>query len=80
MPTSNGHLNIKKPEDILQLLDTVVETGTPAELERKGKRLIISPAEKYRNLDKLVEHPDFLIGNLEELVHLDWSSEWKPQV
>jgi hypothetical protein len=32
--------------DILRLLDKAVKTGVPVEIERKGKRLLISPAEK----------------------------------
>jgi PHD/YefM family antitoxin component YafN of YafNO toxin-antitoxin module len=66
--------------DILGLLDKVVQTGVPVVIERKGKRLLISPAEKRRNLDCLEEHPDFIIGNPDDLVHIDWSEEWKPQL
>lgn len=70
--------NIQK--DILGLLDKVVKTGVPVEIERKGKRLLISPAEKRRNLDCLEEHLDFVPGNPDDLVHIDWSEEWKPQL
>ena len=66
--------------DIIGLLDKVVKTGVPVEIERKGKRLLISPAEKCRNLDCLEEHPDFIVGNPDDLVHIDWSAEWKPQL
>jgi len=66
--------------DIIGLLDKVVKTGVPVEIERKGKRLLISPAEKRRNLDCLEEHPDFIVGNPDDLVHIDWSAEWKPQL
>jgi len=70
--------NIQK--DILGLLDKVAKTGIPVEIERKGTRLLITPAEKLRNLDGLDEHPDFIIGNPDDLVHIDWSAEWKPQL
>lgn len=66
-------------EDILQLLDKVLSTGEPVEIERKGKRLLISPAEKRRELDCLEKHPEFVVGNPDDLVHIDWSSEWKPE-
>jgi len=78
MPQQVPDKNIQK--DLLRLLDKVVKTGTPVEIERKGKRLLISPAEKYRNLDCLEKHPDFIVGNPDNLVHIDWSSEWKPQL
>jgi hypothetical protein len=66
--------------DIIGLLDKVVKTGVPVEIERKGKRLLIIPAEKRRNLDCLKEHPDFIVGNPDDLVHIDWSAELKPQL
>ena len=78
MPQQVPDKNIQK--DLLRLLDKVVKTGTPVEIERKGKRLLISPAEKHRNLDCLEKHPDFIFGNPDDLVHIDWSSEWKPQL
>jgi antitoxin (DNA-binding transcriptional repressor) of toxin-antitoxin stability system len=66
-------------EDILQLLDKVLSTGEPVEIERKGKRLLISPAKKRRELDCLEKHSEFVVGNPDDLVHIDWSSEWKPE-
>ena len=78
MPQQTSDSNIQK--NILELLDKVVKTGVPMEIEREGKRLLISPAEKHRNLDYLEEHPDFIVGNPDDLVHIDWSAEWKPQL
>jgi hypothetical protein len=71
-------INIEK--NILRLLDKVVKTGVPLEIERKGKRLLISPAKKHRDLDHLENHPNFVVGNPDDLIHIDWSSEWKPQL
>jgi hypothetical protein len=78
MPQQASDSNIQR--EILGLLDKVIKTGVPVEIERKGKRLIISPMEKRRNLDCLEEHPDFIVENPDELVHVDWSAEWKPQL
>ena len=78
MPEQVSNLNIQN--DIFQLLDKVIKTGVPVEIERKGKRLLISPAEKRRDLDSLEEHPEFMVGNPDDLVHIDWSAEWKPQL
>ncbi len=78
MPEQVSNLNIQN--DIFQLLDKVIKTGVPVEIERKGKRLLISPAEKRRDLDSLEEHPGFIVGNPDDLVHIDWSAEWKPQL
>ncbi len=70
----------KNQKDIFSLLDKVIKTGVPAVFERKGKRLLISPAQKHRDLDQLEKHPEFIVGNPDDLVHMDWSSEWKPQI
>ena len=78
MPQQVSDSNIQS--DLLGLLDKVVKTGVPVEIERKGKRLLISPAEKRRDLDSLEEHPEFIVGNPDDLVHIDWSAEWKPQL
>ena len=67
-------------EDIFQVLDKVLSTGVPVEIERKGKHLLISPAEKHRKLDCLEKHPEFIVGNPDDLVHIDWSSEWNPKL
>jgi len=40
MPQQVSEINIQK--DILKLLDKVVKAGVPLEIERKGKRLLIS--------------------------------------
>ena len=76
----NQSTDLKNQKDIFRLLDKVLKTGTPIVLERKGRRLLISPAEKHRDLDRLEEHPEFFNGNPDDLVHIDWSSEWKPQI
>ena len=65
-------------KDIFQILDKVAETGMPLEIKRRGKRLIICPAEN--KLDRLEPHPEFIVGNPDDLVHIDWSTEWKPQL
>ena len=78
MTKQSSHTNIQ--EEILQLLDRVANTGIPAEIERKGRRLLISPAEKQRELGCLEDHPDFVVGNADDFIHLDWSSEWKPEL
>jgi hypothetical protein len=67
-------------KNIYKLLDEVLSTNTPLEVERKGKRLLILPAEKAPRLDRLQPHTDCIPGDPEELVHVDWSSEWKPTV
>lgn len=64
--------------NLYKLLDQVLETGVPLEIERHGRRLLIVPAERTGRLERLRPHPGYIGGDPEELVHLDWSDEWRP--
>ena len=65
-------------KNIYKLLDHVLDSGEPIEIQRKGRRLRIMPAVPESRLDRLEPHPGCMIGDPEEFVHLDWSKEWKP--
>ena len=71
MPITTSKLR----SDIYNLLDKVLTTGTPLEIELKGRQLIILPVEKVNKLDNLMSH-DCITGDPEDLVHNDWSKEW----
>jgi prevent-host-death family protein len=64
-------------QNVYKLLDQVLETGVPLEIERNGRRLRIVSADAGSKLDRLVAHPDFIVGDPEDLVHIDWSGEWR---
>ena len=66
----------KLRNNIYQILDQVLKTGIPVELERKGQRLLILSAEKKKKLDNLVQRFDVIEGDAEDIVHLDWAGEW----
>jgi len=65
-------------ENVYRILDEVLETGVPVEIERRGKILKIVPGEPRDKLANLKPRPDFLRCDPEDLVHLDWSGEWRP--
>jgi antitoxin (DNA-binding transcriptional repressor) of toxin-antitoxin stability system len=62
--------------DIYRIVDEVLKTGEPIELERKGKKLRLVPLDKPGKLANLTPHPDAIVGDPEDLVEIDWSSEW----
>jgi hypothetical protein len=64
-------------QDIYRILDSVLETGVPVEIERRGKVLKIVPPEERSKLDSLPRR-DCLRTDPEEIVHIDWSETWKP--
>ncbi len=63
-------------QDIYRILDNVIETGVPVEIERQGKILKIVPPEETSRTAGLVQR-EYLRTEPEELVHLDWSTEWR---
>jgi antitoxin (DNA-binding transcriptional repressor) of toxin-antitoxin stability system len=67
----------KLRQDIYRVLDEILESGIPVEIDRKGRLLRIVPVDPPRMLSKL-ERRSYLTGDPEEIVHLDWSSEWRP--
>ncbi len=68
----------KLRQDIYRLLDEVLATGEPVEIERNGRRLRITADDPPRRLDALVRRPDAVVGDSNDFVHLDWSDEWRP--
>ena len=64
--------------NLYRLLDRVLKTGVPVEVEREGRRLKIVPVEDGSRLDHLKPRPGYLKEDPEWFVHLDWSAEWRP--
>ena len=66
-------------QNIYRLLDQVIETGKPLEIKRKGHVLKVSPQSPHGGrLDHLTRH-ECVNGDLDDLVHCDWSREWTGQ-
>lgn len=64
--------------DLYRLLDRVIETGEPLLIERKGRTLRVVPDAPRSRLSRLVRRDDAIVGDPADLVHLDWSQEWRP--
>ena len=62
--------------NLYEIVDQVIETGIPVEIERKGERIRLVPVRRGSKLDRLVSRPATIIGDPERIVHLDWSGEW----
>ncbi len=65
----------KLRQNLYQVLDEVLEKGTPVEIERKGKILKIVPGKSDSKLMNLEPH-DTIIGDPESIINIDWSKEW----
>jgi hypothetical protein len=62
--------------NLYRLLDRVLRTGEPIEIDRAGQKLLLVSKEKRGKLHNLTRR-DVITGDPEDLVHLDWSKEWK---
>ena len=60
--------------NLFKIVDKVIETGNPVELERKGHRLKIVIEGKKSKLENLKPH-DCIVGNPDELIDLK-VAEW----
>ncbi|MBI5508188.1 MAG: type II toxin-antitoxin system prevent-host-death family antitoxin [Deltaproteobacteria bacterium] len=65
----------KLRQDVYRILDRVADTGAPVEVTRRGKRLRISLVEASSKLSRL-KRRKILKVPLDEIVRMDWSSEW----
>ncbi len=61
--------------NIDRLLDEVLETGIPLEINKNGKLLKIVPIEKKDKLKNLTFKPDVIQGNPDDLVNITWEQE-----
>ncbi|RMD57755.1 type II toxin-antitoxin system Phd/YefM family antitoxin [Candidatus Parcubacteria bacterium] len=64
--------------NIFRLIDRVIKTGVPLEIERNGKRLRIVPVDGPSKLDSLKRKDGYLNCAPEDIVHMDWSEQWRP--
>jgi len=72
MPISSTRLR----QNLYSILDQVIDTGVPVEVERKGHTLRIVPEKAVTKWERLTRRT-VVNGNPDELVHIDWSGEWQ---
>lgn len=72
----------KLRENVYHILDQVLDTGTPVEIERRGKRLHIvavdGAATRTQGRLARLKARQYLRCDPEVLIHIDWSREWRP--
>ncbi len=68
----------KLREHLFRILDRVAETGEEVEITRGDKVLKIVVASPGGKMKRLVSRKQYLKGDPDEIVHLDWADQWKP--
>jgi hypothetical protein len=64
-------------QDLYKKLDNVLKTGIPLEIKRRNGRLRIIPVQKKSKISNL-KRRNIMKCDPDELVHIDWSEEWRP--
>ena len=65
----------KLRENIYQILDEVIATGTPVTISRKGQTLQIIPEKRVSKLSRLKKRSGF-VGDPDDIIRMDWLKEW----
>ncbi|MEM7126975.1 MAG: type II toxin-antitoxin system prevent-host-death family antitoxin [Chloroflexota bacterium] len=58
--------------NIYNLLEEILTTGIPLEINKGGRKLRISPVEPVDKFANMVYRPDVINGNPDDLVHIEW--------
>ena len=66
----------KLRENVYKTLDEIIETGVPVEVIRKGVKLKIALDRPPSKLARLKKHPNTFVGDPDDIIGMDWSSEW----
>ncbi|MBT4290882.1 MAG: type II toxin-antitoxin system Phd/YefM family antitoxin [Deltaproteobacteria bacterium] len=66
-------------QNLYKILDEIISTGNPVEIKRKGHLLKIIPEKNVKVFD-LLENHDVIIGDPEDIVHMDWSTNWNEEI
>jgi hypothetical protein len=65
--------------DVYKILDGVIETGEPVEIERKGYILrIVIDGPAGSKASRIRKRPGLINGNPKDLAEMDWSKAWNP--
>ena len=66
-------------KDLYRLLDRIIETGEPLEIERKGVTLQIERKPVMSKLDRArrMARPDVWVGDPNDIFNMDYLEEWR---
>ena len=61
--------------NIYNLLDEILRTGIPIEINKGNRKLRIVPVEKIDKLQNLISRPNVIKGDPNDLVDISWEKE-----
>lgn len=66
--------------ELFRILDQVLATGDPVEVQRPTGSVRIIRDPSSRKLAALTPHPGTINGNPDDLAALSWEQSWKPML
>jgi hypothetical protein len=67
----------KLRQDIFRILDKIIETGEPIEIERAGHILMITQVKRSSSKLSKLKRRKVTDEDSDNFTHIDWSKEWK---
>lgn len=64
--------------NVYRILDQILETGQPQEIDRKGSKILLVPVDQKRQRLKNRPKRTGLNCTIDELVETSWEKAWKP--
>ncbi|MGZ0218534.1 MAG: type II toxin-antitoxin system Phd/YefM family antitoxin [Acidimicrobiales bacterium] len=64
--------------NIYRILDHVLESGEPIEIERHGRIVRITADDPPSRLANLIARPDAVVGDIGDLDAIGWTETWIP--
>jgi len=68
-------------KDLYRLLDRIIETGEPLQIDRKGVTLQIERKPALSKLERIraMGRPDVWVGDPNDIFDLDFMEEWREE-
>ncbi len=63
--------------NLYRLLDSVLLSNEPLEINRNGKKLLVVPEHKKSRISSIIPKKISCASD-KELINTDWGDEWKP--
>ena len=64
--------------NLYRVLDEILRTGQPVEIERNGRTLRIEVVGGEDRLANLRDHPEAVCGDPDDLDTIGWADAWRP--
>jgi prevent-host-death family protein len=63
-------------QNLFGIVDKVIQTGVPVEIERNGKKVFLVPDEPLKTRLSNLKPRDWIVGDPDELLRIEDLTEW----